>query len=136
MFVEGASLGWAGANPSLGLQHRLVGPGQCRAAIGGRQRGVPDVELGKPELLDGGPGQRGPRRRRGREAGADPAAASELGEWEARGVWSVGGWENGVGWGEKGFGIDEKFHGVRVLVPWLLREREDTKVVRVKARKN
>lgn len=106
LFVEGAGLGRAGANPSLGLQHRLVGPGQLRTAIRRRQRRVPDVELGKPELLDGGPIQRGPRQT---EPWPDPLAFGEWAKMKARVV--VG--ENGVWWWEKWFRIvNQNFHGV------------------------
>lgn len=107
--MEGAGLGGAGANLSLGLQHRLIGPGQCRTAIRRRQRRVPDVELGKPELLDGGPIQRDPRQT---EPSLDPLA---FGEWEKVKARVVVVAENGVWWGEKRFGIvNQNFHGVRV----------------------
>ncbi|KAG4924508.1 hypothetical protein JHK87_050048 [Glycine soja] len=109
LFVEGAGLGGAGANPSLGLQHRLIGPGQCRTAIRRRQRRVSNVELGKPELLDGGPIQRDPRQT---EPSLDPLA---FGEWEKVKARVVVVAENGVWWGEKRFGIvNQNFHGVRV----------------------
>ncbi|KAG4936081.1 hypothetical protein JHK82_050363 [Glycine max] len=109
LFVEGAGLGGAGANPSLGLQHRLIGPGQCRTAIRRRQRRVSNVELGKPELLDGGPIQRDPRQT---EPSLDPLA---FGEWEKVKARVVVVAENGVWWGEKRFGIvNQNFHGVQV----------------------
>lgn len=118
LLVEGTSLGWAGANPSLGLQHRLVGPRQRRTAIRGRQRRVPNVELGNPELFDGGRIQRGPRRRRGREPSADPAVAMEVGErakLKASDACRLLG-ENGVWWGEKWFGINQNFHRFQIFV--------------------